>query len=114
YHPRQHPGTSAVVMGRSCRSAVPSQRSLFLPGREGGGHPAHLPTPARPRDSCLLACATTSSSLTGTPPRRLLSSAASMKATISSASAQLTGGRPVRKNLPTSISKGSYPPAPWP
>ena len=41
------------------------------------------------------------------PPWRLLSSAASMKAKISIVSSALTGGLPVRKNLPISTTSGS-------
>ena len=57
--------------------------------------------------SCLLALAITLSILTGWPPWRLLSSAASMKAKISIVSSALTGGLPVLKNLTISTTRGS-------
>ena len=56
------------------------------------------------------ALAMTLSISTGLPPWRLLSSAASMKAKISSVSSALTGGLPVLKNLTISTTSGSYPP----
>ena len=49
----------------------------------------------------------TLSIVTGVPPCRLLSSAASMKANISIVSSALTGGLPVRKNLAISTTSGS-------
>ena len=57
--------------------------------------------------SWLLALAITLSIVTGLPPWRLLSSAASMKAKISIVSSALTGGLPVLKNLTISTTNGS-------
>ncbi len=53
------------------------------------------------------ALASTSAILTVAPPLRLLSSAASMKANISTVSSALTGGGPPRKNLTISTKSGS-------
>ena len=58
-------------------------------------------------DEWLLALAITLSTVTGLPPCRLLSSAASMNAKISIVSSALTGALPVLKNLTISTTSGS-------
>ena len=58
------------------------------------------------RPASARAFSSTSASLTAAPSRRLLSSAASMNAKISSVSSAPTGGWPVRKNLQTCASSG--------
>ena len=115
--PAPVPPTPMSPMRHPLARGDPAVLAQHRPGHHEGGDPAKARTrqklPSshnhRPSFASSWALARTSASPTSAPPRRLLSSAASMNVKSSIVSAAGTGGSPDLKNSTTLTTSGAYP-----